>query len=267
MPWKDLKEARERRGITIVDAAGKLKISKEYLSSIERGDFASLPDPVFSRGFIRNYCRFLGLEGAELLEMYNESLEKRKPAQLGSFRSLPEVEKSRFRLGRISAVGLTVIGIFLILFFVVHSQVTKERKKLAEKEKLESTIPGAPPLMQMGKKGELPRSAVPGVLQKKTLHEAARPVNKEKEGPPPTGMNLEIVARELTWLYIVPDKGKPVDVTLYPGDELFIKAEDRIRIKVGNAGGIEVSLNGKQMGLLGSSGEVVEKTLLREGVE
>jgi len=267
LPWVKLKEARERRGITIGDAAGKLKISKGYLASIERGDFAALPDPVFTRGFIRNYCRFLGMDGAEFLEMYNESLEDRKPSQLDSFQSLPGVEKRRFRMGKRGVVGLTVVGIFLILFFVVHSQVTRERKNLAEKVKFESTIPGAPPLMQKGKKGESPRSAVPGVLQKKTLQEAARPVKKEKEGPPPTGMNLEIVARELTWLYIVPDKGKPVDVTLYPGDELSIKAGDRIRIKVGNAGGIEVSLNGKQMGPLGSSGEVVEKTLSREGVE
>ena len=56
-------------------------------------------------------------------------------------------------------------------------------------------------------------------------------------------------------------------MTLYPGDSLKVSARERIKLKLGNAGGVIATLNGKEIGLLGKSGEVIEKTLTKGGGE
>jgi len=259
VPWKEVKEERERRGLTISDISLTLKISKAYITAMERGDFGALPDPVFSRGFLRTYCRFLGVDEGKILSAYNESLEHEEKGQMNSLKAIPSVERKISPLGRFLLITSGVFAILFVVVAVMHIQVKREKAKFMEKEKLESSLPVIPKSGKDEISAEGKESSVPGVLQGKRF--APPPVVAKKKKKRKSGLELTIVAKELTWLYIVPDRGQPVDVTLYPGDELTIQGKERVRLKVGNAGGIDVSLNGKKLESLGSSGEVVEKTL------
>ncbi len=62
-----LREAREEQGITLEDAAARLRLMHRQIEAIESDDFDSLGPPVFARGFVRNYARLLGLAPDELL--------------------------------------------------------------------------------------------------------------------------------------------------------------------------------------------------------
>lgn len=62
-----LREAREEQGITLEDAAARLRLMHRQVEAIESDDFDSLGQPVFARGFVRNYARLLGLAPDELL--------------------------------------------------------------------------------------------------------------------------------------------------------------------------------------------------------
>ena len=57
-----MRQARETLGISLVEAERITKIRRKYLEAIEAGDFAQLPDGPPSRGFIKNYARYLGLD-------------------------------------------------------------------------------------------------------------------------------------------------------------------------------------------------------------
>src|SRR5687767_6410969 len=64
-----LRRARERRGAKPEDVARDTCISIAYLSALERGEpLAAFPAPVYARGFLRTYARYLGLDSRPLLE-------------------------------------------------------------------------------------------------------------------------------------------------------------------------------------------------------
>lgn len=62
-----LREAREAQGITLDNAAVRLRLMHRQVEAMERDDFESLGQPVFARGFVRNYARLLGLVPESLL--------------------------------------------------------------------------------------------------------------------------------------------------------------------------------------------------------
>src|SRR5712691_11667423 len=68
---EELRREREIRGISLKEIADATKISKRFLEAIERNDHRTLPAPVFTRGFVREYARYLGLNAEEMVNRYN----------------------------------------------------------------------------------------------------------------------------------------------------------------------------------------------------
>ena len=67
-----LKQARERRGISLRQIAASTKISTGALEALERGDFSRLPGGIFSRAFVRAYADEVGLDPEETVRQYTE---------------------------------------------------------------------------------------------------------------------------------------------------------------------------------------------------
>lgn len=63
-PGEMLRAARERAGLTQDDIAAKLKLAPRQIAAIESGDWDSLPERTFTRGFMRSYARIVGLDPA-----------------------------------------------------------------------------------------------------------------------------------------------------------------------------------------------------------
>src|SRR5919205_3281750 len=68
---EELKREREIRGISLKEISDATKISKRFLEALERNDHKTLPAPVFTRGFVREYARYLGLNCEEMVNRYN----------------------------------------------------------------------------------------------------------------------------------------------------------------------------------------------------
>ena len=65
-----LSRARRARGITLEDAERDTHVSKRYLQALESEEFSSFPAPVYARGFLRTYSRYLGLNPDELIRVF-----------------------------------------------------------------------------------------------------------------------------------------------------------------------------------------------------
>jgi cytoskeletal protein RodZ len=65
-----LSRARRARGITLEDAERDTHVSRRYLQALEVEDFNVFPAPVYARGFLRTYSRYLGLNPEELLRVF-----------------------------------------------------------------------------------------------------------------------------------------------------------------------------------------------------
>jgi cytoskeleton protein RodZ len=68
-----LKVAREAAGMTVEQAAARLRLMHRQVLAMEEDDFAALGQPVFARGFVRNYARMLGLDAEALVERLGEA--------------------------------------------------------------------------------------------------------------------------------------------------------------------------------------------------
>lgn len=68
-----LKQVREGLGLTLNEIAQKLSIKRNYLESIEAGQWNELPEDVYTIGFIRNYARFLKVESDDIVEQFKAS--------------------------------------------------------------------------------------------------------------------------------------------------------------------------------------------------
>jgi hypothetical protein len=65
-----LRAAREGKRWDIARAERETRIRARYLTALEAGDWRDLPDPVYTRGFVRNYARYLGLDPDWCLDLY-----------------------------------------------------------------------------------------------------------------------------------------------------------------------------------------------------
>ena len=65
-----LQRARLARGVTLQEAERTTRISRRYLEALENENFGLLPAPVYARGFLRTYARYLGLEPKDLLPLF-----------------------------------------------------------------------------------------------------------------------------------------------------------------------------------------------------
>ncbi|MFP4686926.1 MAG: RodZ domain-containing protein [bacterium] len=74
-------------------------------------------------------------------------------------------------------------------------------------------------------------------------------------------LELRVVAEEKTWSYLIFDGMRKREMMLQPGDEVTWSAEDTIRIRLGNAGGIKIYYRGYPLQPLGESGEVTDKII------
>src|SRR4051812_32469456 len=65
-----LSRARRARGITIEDVERDTHVSRRYLQALETEDYSIFPAPVYARGFLRTYSRYLGLNPEELVRVF-----------------------------------------------------------------------------------------------------------------------------------------------------------------------------------------------------
>jgi cytoskeletal protein RodZ len=75
-----LQLARERKGVDLYRAERDTKIRLRYLAALEDGDYDELPAPVYTKGFLRNYAIYLGLEPDDILDRWRDEMEQQRSA-------------------------------------------------------------------------------------------------------------------------------------------------------------------------------------------
>lgn len=73
LPGKQLREAREARGLTLPETAIKLHLHQRMLRALEADDYDQLPSPIYVRGYLRNYARLLDLDPEHIVAAYDGS--------------------------------------------------------------------------------------------------------------------------------------------------------------------------------------------------
>jgi cytoskeletal protein RodZ len=105
-----LQRARLARGVTLEEAERTTRISRRYLEALENENFGLLPAPVYARGFLRTYARYLGLEPVDLLPLFPVGY-----LDVPLLEPMPKVTTPRTWPGS----GLLAAGVVAVLLLVV----------------------------------------------------------------------------------------------------------------------------------------------------
>src|SRR5574340_341513 len=76
-PGEYLKRERELRRASLTSLFEATRIPLKYLEAIEADDYESLPHPTFVRGFIKSYCKYLGLDETDAVLRYELYMKER----------------------------------------------------------------------------------------------------------------------------------------------------------------------------------------------
>jgi cytoskeleton protein RodZ len=255
--------AREAKGLTLEEAAARTRILPQYLKAVEENNYARLPDEVFAKGFVRSYARILGLDEAAVVRKFDESGGQfyAKRAERETLRQQLEEEERRKKVNRNLVVG--VVGVALLLLFVLVGRDRDRSERLPDSEPIPSasqqvpapTPPPAEPAEPVNEPAPRPSS---GQLEIERNFSSVLPL----EGVAPDDRKklvLDVEAVERCWVKVQTDRVAPQEVLLNPGDRVRWKAQERLALTLGNAGGVRVMLNGKLQGPFGVRGQVIRE--------
>ncbi len=174
-----LREARNRRKVELSEVEAATRIRLRYLRAIEDEEWDVLPGGVYTRGFVRTYASFLGLDGDRLVSDYRESVE---PWHRSADAPQPQPGSDGSSSGARGAalVVLTVIAVFAVAVIAIVA------------------IPS-------GGGGEGGPKHQPRELAHKPRSEA-----KPAPAPVETGVTVELAASAEVWACLLDAKGKPL---------------------------------------------------------
>jgi len=117
-----LRERREHKGVTMEQAAEDTRIREKFLQAIESGDYQSLPGTVYTKGFLRNYAQYLGLDAEEMFALYTGERGGSDPAR--TFAPMRPLVKRSFIFTPTVLVPVIVLGGILLFIGYFYYQFT-----------------------------------------------------------------------------------------------------------------------------------------------
>ncbi len=230
--------AREARGLSLSDVAEQIRIRAVYLAAIEDESWSTIGAPVYIRGFLRTYARFLGMDPEEAVAAFNRTQPiPAEPAGLTSSAALERDPGARRRGSLVLWIAGTVAA--LLIAFVVYNELTLRRPEVA------ANAASPPPTSPVASTSSLPTS----------LATPARPSPAVEYG----ARSLALVLSAPSWLRVTVDGSVSIEGTFPAGTSKTFHGKNAL-VRIGNAGGVEIYVDGKDVGKLGKPGDVVEQS-------
>lgn len=240
-----LKRERERQQKTLRELAEATKISITALQAIEGDRVEFLPPPSYTRGFIRIYARELGLDPAEVLQLYEQGMLNRR--RWGAQQELTVHETRRF--GGLIAAGATIVCAAAVLVWFMSLERTPPMQQNVVRE--ESVPAPAAPAPAAATSETAAAKSEPD-----TLPQPAAPEQPPAEEQTPFSVRFE--SRERTWMRLHADNQSALDVLLKPGETHTQTARYSLRVRIGNPAGVSVFHNERPVSLPGDLGKPLE---------
>lgn len=286
-----LKQAREARGLTLREVEEQIHIRRAYLTAVEEGDRARLPDVVYTRGLVLGYARFLELDRDEIHRLFDAEygLGGTKVDDVGSHQPLSEplLLQDRRWLRLAAGAALAAVVVFVFWWYwpwleyygrqalarpeglpVAMTTAAARRTVVAAASTATPTVTATPtpePEEVAGTPRPLPTSAA---LPLPTPTTRLSPTPTEVPATPTaetaSGLTLAVSASAPAWLRVVVDGAVSYEGTLAAGEQREWTGLQSLFLLTGNAGGTLVVVNGEAVGSLGANGEVVRQLWVLE---
>ena len=273
---ESLRKEREKQGLDLRQIAARLCINYAYLTAIEADDWPSLPGQFFSRSFIRQYAAHLKMNASQFDEALDAALGEEQvvdlkllatpkstisvpPMPTGSHRTFDK--RMAFSIVALLTVVLGCSGLYAVW------QKSKDKIPAAETRIIR---PQEGKTRSDGRAEFSPKPVIPAATSPHSSGLSASIPPLAGDVPASSSQlasGLQVAASEATWLEVVLN-GKMVFMgVLQPGQSRDMQNAEVARILVGNAGGVAMRFNGKDIGPIGPRGQVRRVVFNKESYE
>lgn len=260
-----LRQARARRGLDLAQVEASTRIRRRYLEALESDDLSVLPAPVFTRGLVRAYAGFLGIDQIEAAELLNK--EEARVDAAGVRPTVPGVPLPGAGAPPLRAITVALVigalGVLVGLMLPRYPQLLAPATAVAQ-------VPTPPP-------AERSQVVAPTATAPPVLTTAPSPAMAASPTPPPTatlttdarqtataaasvrGVTVDAKVSGRVWVQVEADGQVSYSGILQPGERKVWRAERRLALYVGDGSLVQVVVNGQTVGALGPKGEVAKQ--------
>jgi cytoskeletal protein RodZ len=225
-----LAKARREAGLTVTQVADRTRIRETVINAIERDDYTLCGGNFYTRGHIRSIARVSGLDPEPLIGEYDEA-HGGSPQAIPAWQAFEPETPVRFREKRAPnwSAAMVVALVLVAIYGIVRVAVGHDEHH--------------------AKRAAAPASAKP----------ATRPSQSAAAAPAPRkDVTVRVKARRASWLNVRDAKGRQLfSGIIRAGQTEQWKSKKRIRLLIGNGGGVRVTVNGRDMGSPGETGQVI----------
>jgi len=286
-----LRQRREELDISLEQAEADTRIRLRYLEALESDEYDALPDPVVGRGFLRNYATYLDLDPQEAADRFSEKVAPPEPESLsvegptpftaGPFRpmDLHEMPSRRSRWGWLIGLALILVAALSVLAWwgypylsgwlarqePAEPTVAATSTRLATTEGL-ATVTRTPAATAAVTRATTSTPAGSTPTPRATRRPTRTPSPTPTPSPPVyTGIFLELAFVETSWIQVTVDGVREFQGELEADTYRSWYGEERIELRIGDAGVVWVTVNGQFLGALGETGEVIDRVFEKMG--
>ena len=263
-----LRKSREKIGLSVGDVAVKTKMSPHIVTAIEEDNAADILSPMYVKSFLRMYARAVGLNDQALLQEFFEpqttppAEEARETREEPPHRAptMPAISWGWLRRRPTKTQVRSVVGLAILVFGVMgigaFIKFTRQHPLIAHRPSASVKVA---------------KAKSPAPIRRKKVDTAA--------ALPPTGftpltipahepLKLQVLAKERAWLRVTADGNVIFQNVLEKSAIEQWSAQESLALWLGNAGSVELMLNGKSLGTPGRRGEAIKDLrITRNGMQ
>lgn len=272
-----LKSAREAKKVSLETISKRTKIPVKYLEALEKDDFGVFPSQTYSKSFIRAYAKLVGLDPAVMTRQFNAEVQPVE-VRIEPMNIEAEMEKGS---GWRPAASLPPVAPAMRASGPVIEEIEEEyadpslrepgtsrgRRRLSDGKWARRFSQAIVYVILAGLAGTTVYFGQ-GILNRIRWDHAVPHIGPETLSPyAPVAVqdkyqHLIIKGIDKAWVQVITDDGKTTsEVDLEEGEVKTYQALKTFRLKIGNAGGVDIQVNGRSLGVLGVSGQVTEIVL------
>ncbi len=260
-----LRRERVERGIDLAGLAERTRISRRYLEAIESGTSADLPSGFFYRSFVRQYAQALDLDLPEIDAELERVRLAEEPVLTGALEQakfpvkspdpiVTEGNRQYLRSGRmwayVALLAAVLVGCSAFYAWWRRWEANPAAKPGESVQTAQNIAPTAAvqtPAPQLPKPSEpAPTAQTPDAL----------PASKAPAISPDDRIVVTLSATQPSWVSVYSDGKSIFSGMLQPNQTVTLGGRERTQVKLGNAGGVDISWNGKTIGPIGRKNQV-----------
>ena len=241
-----IRQARIDAGLSIDDLSERTSIRAGLLKEIESDDFTKCGGETYARGHLRNIAPLLKMDAGVLLELYEneQSMQPRRIQEMLAENNVMTnpVDKKTISWKTLAGISLATLALLGAVQIIISNSKTTE---ISSPEAVATESATAEPTNTSEAQPTPTATSTPTTVR-----------DTYSSG---TGVTVKVAAtRGNSWLFVSDANG----TTLYSGQirsgqNLNFSSSTRVSLKIGNAGAVDVSVNGKGAQQIGDDGEVI----------